>query len=252
MDTVQWLINEALSLGGSFLWNFIRSGFLYGLLGLILGTVTVFMLRKNGYMKRPNKIWSVLSWFQYMFIPIIFMIAFGAFASIRGIQNTMYSWIEASTSEIKEYTDSYIPEIQKIASSLASQSNISESDVKDKILESSGLSGKGMAEKFYVHFNQAIINYALEKLGFDSTPEGLKNFGQSNQMQNLSSASFNGINSYLKVSFVDSYMYGIYITLFILLVPLFLISAFDFFLSFINSKISKKVREGISKVQSSK
>lgn len=249
MDSAKWLASEALSLGGSFVWNFFSSGFFYGFLGLLLGVVLVVLLRRKGHFKRPTTLWRVLVKAQYIFIPLLLASAFSTFGAIRGIQSTINGWIDDSAAEIQAYGESYIPSIKAYAESAASTAGGGEEWLKESILEGAGLEENSMVEKFYVIVNRKIIGYALEQMGLENNSQGLGQLATEGNMQKLSSMSFGGVTGYMKNGFVNAYASGIYWSVAVFFGFLAFLSIGEYLLFRANQKIAPVVKGKIKETR---
>jgi hypothetical protein len=245
MDQVKWLLSEALSLGGSFLWNFFSSGFLYGLLGGILGILLVIFLHKRGHLRRSTRVWRVLVIAQYLFIPLIFATAFGTFAAVRSVQITVNGWVDQSANELQSYAEGYLPTVQGYAQSAAASTAVGEEWLENAILEQAGVANSGMAREFYLTVNRKVIGYILDAIGLENSPEGLAELGSEANLQKLSQLSFAGLTDYLKTGFVTAYASGIYWSLVVFFLMLALASAGEFLLYWINGKATAAVKKGV-------
>jgi len=243
MNTLQWLTTETLSLIGSFTWNFIKGGFLAGLLGFVIGVFLVFFLRRKGLMKRPNSLWKLIVKLQYIFIPILLAFIFGSVGATNSVHTMINQWVDNSTLELNEYSKNYVPEIQLISERLSTSATNTDGKVKELILESSGLAENAMAQNFYYAVNRQIIGYSLEYLGLANNVEGLKELSKPENASKLSEISFSSLSKYLKSSLIGPYVSGFYWSIAIFFIPFLLISLGEFVLFFINRRAAPVIRK---------
>jgi hypothetical protein len=230
MKEANWLLGEITSIFGSAIWDFISSGLLCGLIGLIVGIILVWFWNKRKAFDRSNMVWSFLAKINLIYIPILFTILFGAFASVFSIQNTANKWIGGSVSSIQEYAVQYVPEVEKITTKLIASTEKTEEVFRAKITERAGLSNNSMGQAFFYWLNRNVISFMLSKLGYSDDINGLIKMVEEKKIKELNARFFDGISSVLQDRLVGSFFGGIYISLFWAFFPFILIPVGEYLL----------------------
>jgi hypothetical protein len=223
MEMASWLIGEITGIFGSAIWNFFTRGFFYGILGSALGIALVIIANKRKAFNRPNRAWTILAKAHLVYIPILFGLLFGIFASVFSIQNTTDDWIESSTGAIKEYAVGYIPQVEKIGQQLIESGQQTQEDLYAKVVEGSGFAEGSWAEQFYFWFNRNIISFLLNKLGYSDDVAGIAQMVEGENLEQLNAGFFGGVSNNLRNNLVGNYFMTIYYGLLIFFLPFILI-----------------------------
>lgn len=240
METANWLLSEITSIFGSAIWSFFSKGALFGLIGLIGGIVLVRGWNKRKAFSRPNKAWTFLAKINLFYIPILFSLLFGVFASVIGIQKTTNNWIKSSADSIQEYAAGYLPEVEKIGQQLIQSADKTEDALYAKVVEGSGLSKNSMGQKFYYWFNRNIISFMLSKLGYSDDVSGITQMVQEKQLTQLNASFFGGVSNNLQNNLVGNYFMAIYYGLLAIFLPFILIPIGEYVVYLLNKKAFAK------------
>lgn len=236
METANWLLSEITSIFGSAIWSFFSKGALFGLIGLIIGIVLVRRWNKRKLFSRPNKAWTFLAKINLLYIPILFSLLFGVFASVFGIQKTTNNWIKSSTNSIQEYSANYLPAVEKIGQQLIESADKTEDALYAKVVEGSGLSKNSMSQKFYYWFNRNIISFMLSKLGYSDDVAGITQMVQEKEITQLNTSFFGGISNNLQNNLVGNYFMAIYYGILAIFLPFILIPIGEYVFFRLNKK----------------
>lgn len=240
MKTVDWLLSEVTSIFGTAIWSFFSKGALFGLIGLIVGIILVRRWNKRKAFSRPNRAWTFLAKINLFYIPILFSLLFGVFASVFGIQKTTNNWIKSSTDSIQEYAVGYLPEVEKIGRQLIESAEKTEDALYAKVVEGSGLSKNSMGQKFYYWFNRSIFSFLLSKFGYSDDVPGITKMVQEKELTQLNASFFGGISNNLQRNLVDNYFRAVYIGLLGIFLPFILIPIGEYVVYFLNKKAFTK------------
>ncbi len=246
MDNVTWLTEQVIALAAGIGGNFLYDGFWYGMLGVLLGILLVLFLRKRGLMRRPNLLWGWLTKLQYLFIPLLLGALVGTFASISSVRSTLDSWVEGSTTELKNYAESYIPEVERIAGAMAASGNTSEKALRQQILGTGGAPDNSVARTFFYSVNRKIIGYFLNTMGLEDNAGSVSELAEPGYLTRLNQASLNSMSTYVKSGLIAPYANGAYWILIIFFIPFLLISLVDFVLLMINQRAKSAIQRGIA------
>lgn len=240
METATWLGSEALGMAGSFVWNFIVSGFLYGMLGFFVGLVFVYLGHRKGWFNRPNKAWNTWTWTHYLLVPVLLGLTGMSIGAMRGIQETMNDWADGSSQAIKDYTEQYIPTIVEIAEELAESTgiaNISEGELEAKIEEKGRETlGDGVALGIYTMVCRKIIGYCLVTVGLEDDPNNVPKLAEAENIRKMRDKPLDGASGYVKQG-VGGYMSGWYWFFIIALAPFYLYLLIEYLVYRVNNKV---------------
>ncbi len=220
METANWLLGETTSLFGSLLWNFLSTGFLYGLLGFAIGLGLVMMGEKWKFFTRPNKVWTIVAKLNWVYLPVLLAVCFCVFGATRSVQNSLDSWIDASSDMLQSYSAAYIPKVENIGQQLLATTNEGEHIIEAKILENMGSSfDNQLAQKFYTWINRSIMSYTAEYLGYDDTIQGFQSMIKDEKLQQLNTTAFGNTADFLQSRLANEFMLPTYWWLFLILSP---------------------------------
>lgn len=244
METTIWLLNEITKIFGSAIWSFFANGAFYGLVGLIWGVILVIILNKRKIFNRTNKVWTFFAKINLFYIPVLFSILFGVYASVFSLQNKIDNWIKGSVDSIQNYSASYIPEVEKIANQLLASADKTEKALKAKVIEGSGLSKYSMGQTFYYSFNRYIISYMLSKYGYTDDITGITSMVKEKQLKQLNASFFGGITTTIQKDFTSKYFNIIYTNLFWIFFPFVFVPIGEFvFFFFYQKSVLKKAND---------
>ncbi|MEL7063545.1 MAG: hypothetical protein AAFP00_07375 [Bacteroidota bacterium] len=185
-------------------------------------------------MKRPYKLWTVLSKLHYLYIPLLLMVMFGTMGGIRGVQNKIDNWIDDSQAPIGKYLSAYVPEIKMNVDFLHNQMTLEEG-LDALIMQAVDLPENPQLRKFYLMFNTSLIYALMDELGYPREIDGLILFLRQADVNTVDASFFEAIPQSLK-NFNDAQFNSILWGVFLGFMPFLLIALVELAVAFFYTK----------------
>lgn len=210
VETTNWLAAQAWDITKEFGVNLLWGSFLYGLAGLIIGGLLVIFLHRSGAFRRRLLMWHWLTKVQYAVIPFGLMFIMSAYGSVSSVHGTVDGWVDATTDEMETFAAAYIPEMQRLAETVASRADGAQEAIGDIAVQAGGFEGSWWAEGLYAATTEWIINFVLDQIGLEQSVTGLADLAQPENIAQLNAMTFTGLGDFLKTGLATTYVSGFY------------------------------------------